>query len=607
MADVRASCFMPVKARLRRIEDYAVIGDGHGCALVHRRGSIDWLCWPRFDSPACLAALLGDAEHGQWALAPRQGRARVARRYRPDTLILETEYTTASGRVRVVDCMPIHDGTSAIVRLVVGLEGTVPMRHRLALRFDHGRIRPWVDHIDGGFCATLGPDRVVLHASVPTSNDTNASLADFIVQAGDHHAFVLSHHDAGSAHAEDPTHADAARLVDATADHWRDLCARFVSKTDWPDVVGRSLIVLHALIDRTTGALVAAPTTSLPEIEGGSSNWDYRYCWLRDASFTVAALLNAGLETEAIKWRDWLLQVLGPEPEKLRIAYRVDGTTHLDESTIDWLPGYGGARPVRTGNAAWNQHQVDVYGELLDALNLIKKAGIPGSSRSEFVEDRLVEHLVATWDNPGQGLWESRDAPKHYVYSKVMAWVGIDCYLKGTRIQPIRPAARRRLEAVRAAIHADVCANGYHAKRRTFVQHYGSGQLDASLLLLPLVGFLPADDPRIERTIDAIERELMVDGFVMRLKTKPGKPSEGAFLACTCWLADCRSMQGRRAEALALFERVSSIANDVGLLSEEYDPIGRRLAGNFPQALTHLAVINTALGLSGSVLQRGGG
>ena len=586
-----------------QLEDYALIGDGQTCALVHRSGAIDWLCWPRFDSPSCLAALLGGDEQGRWTLRPK-GRYKITRRYQRDTMILETDHESSSGSVKIIDFMPVRDGCSAVIRLVVGVEGVVTMRHHLALRFDHGRVKPWVEPVDAGFSASMGPDRIVLRSSVVTANDTSASRADFVVERGERHAFVLSHHGAGVAY---PTPLDPEHLLSETGDYWQRLIVRFDRPTDWPDTVRRSLLTLHALIDRKSGGLVAAPTTSLPEIPGGTSNWDYRYCWLRDASFTVGALLNAGLEPEAVAWRDWLLRVLGAEPAKLRIAYRVDGATDLDERVLDWLPGYGDAQPVRVGNAAWNQHQVDVFGELLDAMNLLKKAGIPSSVHAGHVEAALLEHLETVWDTPGQGLWESRGEPKHYVYSRVMAWVGIDCYLNGEQAIPIKPAARRRLEALRAKIHADVCANGYHSKRRIFVQHYGGAQIDASLLLLPLVGFLPATDPRIERTIDAIERELMVDGFVMRKPTKPGKTPEGAFLACTCWFADCRSMQGRGDEARVAFERVLSVANDLGLLSEEYDTAGRHLSGNFPQALTHLSIVNTALGLCGPVLQRGGG
>ncbi len=585
------------------IEDYALIGDGRTTALVHRSGSIDWLCLPRFDSDACLAALVGTDDHGCWTIAPAGDDASSRRRYVGDTMILETEHATTGGRVRVVDFMPVHDGPPAIVRRVTGLEGSVAMRHRLALRFDHGRVAPWIAIVDGGYTAMVGPDRVAVRMPFAVSEAEATDGVAFDVAAGQTLTFVLVHGDACS---PPPTPLDVDRLLDETTARWHRWIGRFTKPSRWPAATRRSLLTLHALIDRRTGGMVAAPTTSLPEVRGGSDNWDYRFCWLRDATFTLGALLNAGFHDEAVAWRDWLLRALGGDPGRLRIAYRVDGTADLAERNLGWLPGYDGAKPVRAGNAAWEQRQIDVFGELIDALALAGRAGLDHDPHADCVVAQLAWHLERVWDEPGQGLWESRGEPRQYVYSKVMAWVGIDRVVHGAGGDAIDAATRRRLAGLRDDIHAQVCEKGYHRDRGVFVQHYDSDSLDASLLLLPLVGFLPADDPRMARTIDAIERELMVDGFVMREPSGTGR-SEGAFLPCTCWFADCRAMQGRRDEACAALERVLSVANDVGLLSEEYDASRRRLMGNFPQALTHLAVVNTTLGLSGPVLQRGGG
>ena len=586
------------------IEDYAVIGDGRTAALVHRRGSIDWLCWPRFDSSACFASLLGNEEHGCWQLGPVDPRSTSERRYVDNTLVLETVHATRDGRVRVTDFMPIDVKNSSVVRLVHALDSDVPMAMRIALRFDYGRVQPWVENDGRGFTATVGPSRVRLDSPIDVSADEKGARIEFTAPAGKTLAFILTDEHSDQSR---PVALDASRLLKSTKRHWNAWIGRFTKQTDWPLSVRRSLLVLHAMVHRSTGAVLAAPTTSLPEVAGGDSNWDYRYCWLRDATFTISTFLNAGLHKEAEAWRDWLLRAVGAEPEKLRIAYRVDGDTNLDERRIDWLPGYENAVPVRVGNAAWSQHQVDVYGELLNALALARKAGVPQCPQGRHVEASLVLHLEKVWDTPGHGLWEDRGDPKHYVYSKVMAWVGVDCYLKGAKDTPLDAATIRRLTNLREQIHTEICEKGFHLERGSFVQHYDSEDLDASLLLLPILEFLPIDDSRMVGTIAAIERELMRDGFVMRLPRKPGGKWEGAFLACTCWLADCMQMQGRHAKARETFERVLSVANDVHLLSEEYDVTAHRLAGNFPQTLTHLAVVNTALGLMGPVLQRGGG
>ncbi len=585
------------------IEDYALIGDGRTAALVQRSGSIDWLCLPRFDSAACLAALVGTGEHGCWSLAPVDHRATSRRRYVDDTMILETEHATSDGRVRVVDFMPLYDGPPAVVRRVTGLVGAVRMRHGLALRFGHGRVRPWIALDDGGYTATVGSDRITVRMPIEVTLPQARDGIDFDVAAGQTLTFVLVH---GDACLPPPAPLDVDRLFDDTAGRWRGWVGRCTKPSGWPDATRRSLLTLRALVYRPTGGIVAAPTTSLPEVFGGKDNWDYRYCWLRDATFTLGALLNAGFRDEAIAWRAWLLRAVGGEPARLRIAYRVDGRGDLTERELDWLPGYDGAKPVRSGNGAWDQQQVDVFGELIDVLALADRAGLDPDPRAGHVVAELVRHLESMWESPGQGLWESRGEPRQYVYSKVMAWVGIDRAVKGAGGAALDDPTRERIGALRDRMHAAICENGYHRDRGVFVQHYDSDALDASLLLLPLVGFLPADDPRMARTIDAIERELMVDGLVMREPSGIGK-SEGAFLPCTCWFADCRAMQGRRDEAREALERVLSVCNDVGLLSEEYDTRRRRLTGNFPQALTHLAVVNTTLGLSGPVLQRGGG
>ena len=581
------------------IDDHALIGDGITSALVRFDGTIDWLCWPRFDSPACLASLLGTADNGHWSIRPVAPVVQRRRRYVADTLVLETEWETASGTVRITDFMPVGDGPSSIIRSVLGVRGTVRMSLALCLRFDHGRLKPWVESLpDGGMSATVGPHRVVLHCPIPFEPDATTTSTEWDTEAGQTTCFVLS------CSADSAPAVDVTPCLSRTIDYWRSRLACFDKPTDWPEAVRRSLLTLLALVHRPTGGIVAAPTTSLPERAGGTSNWDYRYCWLRDATFTMGALLNAGLHQEATAWRSWLLRALGGDPAKLRIAYRVDGACDLDEREIDWLPGYRGSRPVRSGNAAWRQHQLDVFGEVIDCLSLAVRGGLPASEQASHVKHALLEQLEAVWQRPGQGLWESRGEPKHYVYSKVMAWVGIDRCLRRSHCSPLSVESESRLRELGDRMRAEICDRGYHSGRGTFVQHYDGDELDASLLLLPALGFLPATDDRMARTIAAIQRELVVDGLVMRTATPEGSQPEGAFLACTCWLADCLAMQGRHAEARATFERVLATRNDLGLLSEEFDLERRCLAGNFPQALTHLALVNTALSLCGPVLQR---
>ncbi len=586
------------------IHDYALIGDGASAALVSRSGAIDWLCWPSFDSEACLAALLGTEEHGSWRIAP-VAQSTVSRRYRTDTLVLETRFATEAGEVEVVDFMPHREGAPALVRIVTGVSGTVAVRSELRLRFDYGSLSPWTTCTAHEMRAVVGPNLVVLRTEAEIAEADEAIAGDLTVRAGESVAFVLQW---GVSYGELPPPIDPRERLADTERRWREWIGRFDKPTDWPEAVRRSLITLRALTDEASGGIVAAPTAGLPETPGGSMNWDYRYCWLRDAAFTLTALLNAGYRTEAEAWRDWLLRSIAGNPEKMRILYRLDGSRHVSEWNADWLPGHLGSRPVRIGNAAAGQLQLDVYGEVLDAVHLSDAAGIERRQWGLGVERMLVEHVERVWQQPDQGLWESRDTPQHYVYSKVMAWVAVDRYLTGERTQNgIDAPSRERLTALRQTMHDQICERGFSRRHNSFTAHYGGGGYDASVLLLPIVGFLPATDPRMAATIEAVQVELMQDGLVRRYKAPLLGEAEGAFLACSFWLADCLGLQGRKEEARAILERVLSLRNDVGLLSEEYH-VGRgQLIGNFPQALSHLALVNTALGLCGPVLTRGGG
>jgi GH15 family glucan-1,4-alpha-glucosidase len=591
------------------IGDYALIGDGETAALVSRTGSVDWLCWPRFDNDSCFAALLGTPEHGCWQLHPTAAIKATRRRYQADTLVLETDLETEDGSVCLIDFMPEQQAFSSLVRIVVGLRGSVAMRSDLRMRFDYGSLPPWCEATADGAVARVGPDTVVLRAPVPVKVRESCQESDFTVAAGDRLAFVLSH---GPSSQGVPEPVDAEAALVTTQTYWRDWIGRFDDgKTKWAAEVRRSLITLKALIYRPSGGLVAAPTTSLPEAPGGDMNWDYRYCWVRDATFTVGALLNAGFHQEAREWRDWLLRAIAGSPERMRIMYRIDGSRHLSEWIVDTLPGYRYASPVRVGNAASTQHQIDVFGEVLDCLSLARKGGLGMTEQERAVQAKIAKHLEKVWNTTGSGVWESRAEPRQYTYSKAMAWVGIDRVLRFLQSEEGRedadPAVVQRLTALRQTIHDEVCREGWNEGLGTFTQYYGGQEIDASLLLLPLVGFLPADNPRMAATIETIRRELTEGGLVRRTRAKPGKPAEGAFLACSCWMADCLSLQGRHDEAREQFERVLALCNDVGLLSEEYNVPAKQLAGNFPQALTHLALVNTALGLSGHVLHRGGG
>ena len=585
------------------IEDFALIGDGETAALVNRDGSVDWLCWPRFDDDACFAALLGTADNGRWLIAPKSRVSDRQRRYQTDTLVVEQEVTTQDGRIRTIDFMPIRGEFSSLVRIVEGLSGDVPMHLDLRLRFDYGALPPWGEIDEGGFSARVGPNRVTLHSPVPIDVAAHDAKANFSIKEGERIAFVLSY--APSTHPKTPP-IDVDKALADTQGYWRGWIGDFDNgKTKWPDVVRRSLITLRAMVHTRTGGLIAAPTAGLPEAPAGSMNWDYRYCWLRDATFTLGAFCNAGFKKEATAWRDWLLRALAGSPDKMRIMYRLDGSRHLAEWTVDALPGYRDARPVRIGNAASTQHQIDVYGETLDCLSLARRGGIEITEHHRVVERLIVDHLEKVWHTRGSGVWESRGEPRQYTYSKAMAWAGFDRALQDEEAFGMLDADRRQhLETLRRTVHDDVIREGFNVGLNTFTQSYGSHVLDASLLLLPIVGFLPADDPRMAATIERIKADLREGGLIRRKKIEAQGPNEGAFLACSCWMADCLNMQGKHDEAVEQFERVLAVANDVGLLSEEYDVPAKCLVGNFPQALTHLAVVNTALGLSGPVVAR---
>jgi GH15 family glucan-1,4-alpha-glucosidase len=588
-----------------RIEDYALLGDRRSAALVSRTGSVDWLCWPRFDSDACFAALLGDRRHGCWRIAPAEETAATTRRYRPDTLVLETRHTTAAGVATVTDLMPIGSNENTMIRQVAGERGEVAFALDLALRFDYGAEMPWVRAVPREAIGIVGPDLVMLRADVDLGVCDGRVTADFGVAAGQTINFVLQY---GRSYEPPPAAPDPDAAIARTEHYWRGWVQRFDRPTDWPEAVRRSLLTLHALSHEATGGVVAAPTSSLPEIPGGGANWDYRYSWLRDSTFTMCALLNAGFHDDAIAWRDWLLRAAAGEPERMATAYRCDGARNLDEREIAWLPGYEDARPVRVGNQAAGQFQLDIFGEVLDSLHVAEQAGLRGRSWDIEVEQAIVAHIDKVWRQPDQGIWEHRGPPENFTYSKVMAWVGVDRFLKSKRgIGVVDPVRRQRLESLRTEIQEEICRDGFSPRRNTFVRAYGSDEVDASLLLLPLVGFLPVTDARMAATIAAIERELVEDGLVHRRQQSPDRPREGAFLACTCWLADCLGLQGRNQDARHYLARVLALRNDVGLLAEEWDTHTRRMAGNFPQALSHLALVNTALGLCGPVLQRGGG
>jgi GH15 family glucan-1,4-alpha-glucosidase len=577
------------------IEDYALLGDTESAALVGKDGSVDWLALPRFDSPACFAALLGGPDNGRWRIAPAGPVTAVRRRYRDGTLVLETEMDTVDGTVAVVDCMPIRDREANLVRVVEGRRGRVPVRMDLTIRFDYGKDVPWVRRTgDGRLVAVCGPDAVYLDTPVPTRGEGLSTVAEVTVGPGDRVPFALSWH---PSHLRPPRRLDAVAAVAETERWWQRWIASCAYEGDWAEDVRRSLVVLKALTYHPTGAIVAAPTTSLPEQLGGSRNWDYRYSWLRDATFTLISLLGAGYTTEAVAWRDWLLRAVAGEPSKLQIMYGVAGERRLPEWTVDWLPGYESSGPVRVGNAAADQFQLDVWGEVLDALYQSRATGIPDESWA--LQRALMDFLEGNWREPDEGIWEVRGPRRHFTHSKVMAWVAADRAVKACRSHGLDgPVDRwRRLGA---DIRAEVLEKGVD-DRGVFVQHYDTTDLDASLLRIPLVGFLPPTDERVVNTVEAIATELCEDGFVHRYRPHPDldglPPAEGAFLMCTFWLADCWTMLGRRDEAVRIFERLRGVANDVGLLAEEYDPGSGRLLGNFPQAFSHVSLVNTVSNL----------
>jgi len=576
------------------IEKYALIGDCHTAALVGCDGSIDWLCFPRFDSGACFAALLGGPEHGRWLLAPTAVIRRVTRQYRADTLVLQTDFETDEGSVRLIDYMPASDERWDVVRIVEGLRGSVALRMELVVRFDYGSIVPWVRRAGDVLLMTAGPDTLELTGSTAVTGENMRTVAEFSVTPGQRESFVLNYRPSHHATREP---LDAELSLKETEAFWHEWSGRCKYEGRWRGAVMRSLLTLKALTYKPTGGIVAAPTTSLPEQPGGVRNWDYRFCWLRDATFTLNALLLAGYVKEATDWREWLLRAVAGSPRDLQIPYGVTGVRRLDEFELPWLPGYQGAVPVRIGNAASRQFQLDVYGEVMDTLHLARVSGLDAEPAAWGFQLAMLEFLESSWKLPDEGLWEVRGPPRHFTHSKVMAWVAFDRCIKYAERDGL-DAPLERWRQIRTAIHEEVCLMGFDAASNTFVQSYDSPLLDASLLLIPQVGFLPPDDPRVLGTIAAIERDLVVGGLVLRYSTESGVDAlpagEGAFLPCSFWLADSFLLTGRREEGEALFERLLALCNDVGLLAEEYDPRARRMLGNFPQALTHMALVNTA-------------
>ncbi len=581
------------------VEDYALLGDTQTAALVGRDGSIDWLCFPRFDSGAVFAALLGTKEHGRWLVSPAGDVTSTRRRYRENTLILETEMATPDGTVRLIDFMPPRGSAPDVVRIVEGVSGRVPMRMELRLRFDYGRVVPWVRQEEGALVAVAGPDSCWLRTPVQTRGEDLHTVADFVVEQGDRVPFVLTWRESHLP-APEPIHADHA-LRD-TEDYWHEWLAHSTYDGDWRDAVMRSLITLKALTFAPTGGIVAAPTTSLPEKLGGVRNWDYRFCWLRDATITLQALMYAGFDEEARDWRRWLLRAIAGDPAEVQIMYGVAGERRLPEYVAEWLPGYDG-NPVRIGNEAVDQFQLDVYGEVMDALYQARASGLSGGASTWALQRSLMKVVAERWREPDEGIWEVRGGPRHFTHSKLMAWVAADRAVRSVEKFGL-DGPLEEWRQLRDDIRAEILDRGYDPRRETFTQYYGSEELDAALLMVPMVGFLAADDPRVIGTVAAVERHLLRDGFVQRYTQRASTdtdglpPGEGAFLACTFWLADNYSLMGRADEAVALFERLLALRNDLGLLSEEYDPQEGRLVGNFPQAFSHVPLLNTARNLS---------
>jgi GH15 family glucan-1,4-alpha-glucosidase len=583
-----------------RIEDYALIGDLQTAALVSRSGSVDWCCFPRFDSGACFAALLGDPEHGRWLLAPASPVRRSTRRYRHDTLILESIFETDEGTVRAIDFMPPRETMPDIVRIVEGLDGNVPMRSELVIRFDYGRIVPWVRRVDNATVAIAGPDALCFRTPVDVHGEGMKSVSEFMLAAGQRIPFGLRWF---PSHLHVPEPIDAEQALNDSENYWLGWAGSCTHEGDYHDEIHSSLLVLKALTYAPTGGIVAAPTTSLPEHPGGVRNWDYRFCWLRDATLTLVAMLNTGYHDEAVMWRQWLLRAVAGDPADVQIMYGVAGERRLDERELDWLPGYEQSRPVRVGNAASEQLQLDVYGEVLDALYQARVHGAPPDDNIWSLLLVLLDWLEDGWRREDAGIWEVRGPARHFTHSKVMAWVAFDRAVSACeRFGRDGPVDRWR--ELRAEIHAEVLSRAWSESKQAFAQFYGSDELDASILLMPSYGFLPATDERFVSSVEAIRRELTLDGLVLRYRPRPdaevdGLPgAEGVFLPCSFWLADALALQGRTDEARELFERLLDLRNDVGLLSEEYDPAAGRQLGNFPQAFTHLALVNTALLLS---------
>ncbi|HET7301542.1 MAG TPA: glycoside hydrolase family 15 protein [Oleiagrimonas sp.] len=586
---------------MARIEDYAVIGNAETMALVCRNASIDWLCLPRFDSDACFAALLGDRGNGYWQIAPQDADAQSERHYRDGTLVLETEFRCAEGRVKVIDCMHAHaDEKVEVLRLVEGIEGQVPMHMQLCLRFGYGRVVPWVTRTDGKrLQAVAGPDRVVLATTVELYGKELTTQADFTVGPGDKVPFAMTWIPSWK---KPPPSPDVIKLIEQNVREGEDWVEHCRDAGPWMDAVKRSLVTLKALTHRDTGGIVAAATTSLPEQLGGSRNWDYRYCWLRDATLTLTALIEAGYTNEAGAWREWLLRAVAGDPEQLRIMYGLGGERRLSEYELPWLPGYESSAPVRVGNAASDQLQLDVYGEVMDALYHGRLHGLGAEKAGWSLQCMLIKHLEKIWCEPDEGIWEIRGPRRHFTYSKVMVWVALDRMIRSVEEFDLEGPVEHWRE-VREQVHEDVCKQAFNPKMGSFMQYYGAEtELDASLLHIPLVGFLPIDDERVRGTIDAIEKRLTSDGFVRRYDTTTSVDGlcgdEGVFLACSFWLVDCMTMQGRLDEARTLFERLLTLRNDVGLLSEEYAVKAQRQVGNFPQAFSHIALVNSAYNLS---------
>jgi GH15 family glucan-1,4-alpha-glucosidase len=587
------------------IESYAVIGDCETAALVGLDGSIDWLCWPDFSSSSCFARLLGSEENGRWLLAPAVKVEKTTRKYREHTLILETTFECAEFAVVLIDLMPIRGANSDIVRRVKGVRGIAPMKMELSLRFDYGATVPWVTRHDGGIRAIAGPDLVVLRATAPLTGENLTTVSEFSVREGETVDFVLTY---GRSHLHTPRAIDVDEAIEDTQRFWEEWAAACTYQGPYREAVERSLITLKALSYRPTGGIVAAVTTSLPEQLGGSRNWDYRYCWLRDATFTLLALMDGGYYDEAKAWQQWLLRAIAGSPDQVQIMYGIAGQRYLPERELTWLAGYEDSRPVRIGNAASEQLQLDIYGEVLAAFHhAMDRLGRDGELSFGMLRG-LVEHLETIWQEPDEGIWETRGGRQNFTYSKVMAWVAFDRAIKAAGIMHAG-APVERWQKVRAKIHDEVCSQAYNEKLGSFVQSYGSEHLDASLLLMPLVGFLPPEDPRVQGTLKAIEGNLMSGGLVLRYNTEKVSdglpPGEGVFLACSFWMVSALKLQGRDADAKKLFERVLSLANDVGLLAEEYDIGAKRLVGNFPQALSHISLVNAAFNLAGGeVIQK---